>query len=350
MKPKESPDCFSPPISDEERGSNRESAAQSVQSAQSSVQSAQSAPSSVQSELSAQSAASLSRIDKVLSRNGFGSRKDVKKLLRRGAILLNGKPVYDPAVHVNIQSDVISLLSSNETVSKQTKIARDSVSQPAQSVSARVLTLRGEIYLMMNKPAGVVCANRDKDHRTVFDLFDCAPQSSSFSHAVSFSAGKLHCAGRLDLDSEGLLIITSDGKLSRKILSPDNHVPKTYAVSLRDEIDKSTKKAYTEKFARGFLVERERDEKAFVCKSARLEWAEEIADKIVAENARGFHCVLTIYEGKFHQVKRMFQSVNNSVVSLKRIKIGSLNLDRALPSGRTRELTQDEIKELTQAD
>lgn len=248
------------------------------------------------------------RIDKILSHHGFGSRKDVKSLLRGEYVTVNGNFVYDPGFLLDIESDVVV-------------------------VDGEEVRLQHDLYIMMNKCQDVVCANKDGEHRTVFDLLD-----ENLRH--KFLGGDLHCVGRLDIDTEGLLILTTDGKMTHKLLAPKTHVPKTYGVGLRDKYSAEEKTALTEKFAKGFFVEHEGRELGFDAEPAVLKFAgqnDEFSDDRI-------DCFLTITEGKFHQVKRMFSQVGNEVVYLKRISMGDLKLDSSIKLGEYRELTKDEVK------
>lgn len=254
------------------------------------------------------------RIDKILSHHGFGSRKDVKKLMRGGFVVVNGKAAFDPGMQIRIGSDTVL-------------------------VDGVEIKLQRDVYIMMNKCRDVVCANRDGEHRTVFDLLD-----DSVRH--KFLGGDLHCMGRLDIDTEGLLIITTDGALTHRLLAPKTHVPKTYAVALRDSLDERGKAAYVEKFARGFFVDREGNEDGFDALPAELEFA----DFEMENSSEKADCLLTIYEGKFHQVKRMFAQLGNEVVYLKRVAMGALKLDASIPLGSYRELSEREVSVLRGGD
>ena len=263
----------------------------------------------------------MERLDKVLAHHGFGSRKDVKKLCHQGIVFINGKTVTDPASKIDILKD--ELVIDGEKV-----------------------PLYSDLYIMLNKCKDLVCANKDGLHRTVFDLLD-----ESFRH--KFLGGDLHCMGRLDIDTEGLLILTTDGELTHKILSPKTHAPKTYAVGLRDKLTEEQKNEYVKKFSEGFWIDREQNEEGFNASPSELVWKEECTDKellAAAENNSSGQtdCFLTIYEGKFHQVKRMFSQSGNEVVYLKRVKMGSLYLDEKIPLGEYRELSEEEIKLLAE--
>ena len=271
----------------------------------------------------------MDRIDKILSHHGFGSRKDVKKLLRDERVTVNGKFVYDSGFQLDIEKDVVC-------------------------VDDEEIKLQHDVYIMMNKCADVVCANKDGEHQTVFDLLD-----ESLRH--KFLGGDLHCMGRLDIDTEGLLILTTDGKLTHRLLSPKTHAPKTYAVGLRDSLTEGEKQKYSEKFSKGFWIDREGNEDGFDAQSAELVFLEsndaaarmrqkanESANRDSESSRQDVaDCLLTIYEGKFHQVKRMFAQLGNEVIYLKRVKMGQLELDPAISPGGYRELSQDEIELLS---
>lgn len=267
----------------------------------------------------------MERIDKILSHHGFGSRKDVKKLLRDERVTVNGKFVYDSGFQLDIENDVVR-------------------------VDEEEIRLQHDVYIMMNKCQNVVCANKDGEHQTVFDLLD-----ESLKH--KFLGGDLHCMGRLDIDTEGLLILTTDGKLTHRLLSPKTHAPKTYAVGLRDSLTEEEKQKYTEKFSKGFWVDREQNEDGFDAQPAKIQFSisnggrsQEGGEKSPCDTARHVDCLLTIYEGKFHQVKRMFAQLGNEVVYLKRVKMGELELDPAIPLGGYRELTKEEVELLSISD
>jgi 16S rRNA pseudouridine516 synthase len=245
------------------------------------------------------------RLDKILSHQGFGTRKDVKKLLRSGLVTLNGKIVYDSAVHVDLEKD--TLCYDGETVDVQ-----------------------GELYLMMNKAGGCVCSTREGERETVYDFID-------FDLRQTHSGKKLHTMGRLDADTTGLLLITSDGELTHRLISPKNHVPKTYAVKLRDSTDEKQKTEYAQKLREGIQVPREQNEEGFLSESAELSWS---------TNEEGYDCELTVYEGKYHEVKRLFAALGNEVTALKRVSFACLSLDKKLAPGAYRELTEEELERL----
>lgn len=242
------------------------------------------------------------RLDKILSHQGFGSRKDVKKFLRSGSVTLNGTAVYDPSMHIDLSKDVLA-------------------------IDGEALEAQGELYLMMNKAGDCVCSTKEGQRSTVFDFIDESLRATK-------AGGLLHTMGRLDADTTGLLILTSDGELTHKLISPKNHIPKTYAVRLRDSVTSDERKRYEQELEAGIEVPPEGHEAGFLSESAVLVWSEK----------DGFDCELTVTEGKFHEVKRLFAALGNEVTALKRISFAGLALDPSLKSGSYRSLTEEEIE------
>lgn len=243
------------------------------------------------------------RLDKVLAKHGFGSRKDAQKLVRREGVLLNGQLCRSPDQHIDLDNDILE-------------------------VAGQVLQLRRHLHLMMNKCGGVVCSAKDGLHPTVFDLLD-----EQLRH--QFLGGSLHLVGRLDIDTEGLLVFTTDGTMTHRLTSPKTHVTKKYLVGLRDRVEPDLQPQLVERFRQGITIAPAGDDGEYLCQPAELEW---ISDR---------ECHLAITEGRYHQVKRMMAAVGNEVVSLKRIAMGGLNLDSSLDSGQYRELTAEELALLT---
>lgn len=203
---------------------------------------------------------------------------------------IDGKTVKDSSLHVNPEESEIRV--NNEAVH-----------------------YREFVYLMMNKPQGVISATEDSRHETVIDLLD--KQYKSF---------EVFPVGRLDIDTEGLLILTNDGQLAHRVLSPKKHVPKTYYAEVEGIVGQTDIAA----FKQGVTLD-----DGYETLPAKL-------DIIKSDTVSAIE--LTIYEGKFHQVKRMFEAVGKSVVYLQRIKMGALALDEALELGEYRELTEEEIQ------
>jgi 16S rRNA pseudouridine516 synthase len=234
------------------------------------------------------------RIDKMLANMGYGTRKEVKKLLKSGVVKIDGVVVKDPKTQVN----------------------------PTE----QVVTVRGEeveykefIYLMMNKPPGVVSATEDMIEETVVDLLE--EEDRVFSPFP---------VGRLDKDTEGLLLLTNDGQLAHQLLSPKKHVPKTYFAVIDGEVTAEDVAA----FRRGVVLD-----DGYETKPAEL---------VILKSGLRSDVEVTITEGKFHQVKRMFQAVGKRVIYLKRIQMGPLVLDPSLDVGEYRELTDEEVEMLKQ--
>lgn len=233
----------------------------------------------------------MDRLDKILVSQGIGSRKDVQKLIRSGEVTVNGEICKKPETKLDAESTLIS-------------------------VSGQALSYSEHIYIMMNKPAGVVSATEDRNDKTVIDILP-----------DEYKRNGLFPAGRLDKDTEGLLIITDDGDFAHRMLSPKKHVEKQYIAKLDKEITEDTIKSFEQGivFADGTK-----------CLPARLE---------VYENDRKCGLV-TICEGKFHQVKKMFICCGINVVHLQRISIGNLVLDSNLHTGESKLLTNLDIKSI----
>ena len=225
------------------------------------------------------------RLDKFVCDCTGLTRSQAGKLIRQGEILLNGVLCKQPSQQVR---DIDSVLYDGEP-----------------------LALIGPRYILLHKPAGYVCSTDDPDHNTVFVLLEEA------------NADKLHTVGRLDLDTTGLLLITDDGQWSHKISSPKHQCAKTYRAWLADPVEDSA----IAQFAEGVMLRGEKD----LTKPAQLE--------IVSPT----ECLLTIHEGRYHQVKRMFAALGNKVVRLHRERVGSLQLDAGLAEGEYRHLSADEI-------
>lgn len=234
------------------------------------------------------------RLDKLLSNMGYGSRKEIKILLKSKAVEVNGDFAKDVSMHIDTEKDQIIVFGEQVIYTEF-------------------------IYLMMNKPPGVISATEDKKDKTVIDLLDPLAQ-----HFKPFPVG------RLDKDTEGLLILTNDGQLTHQLLSPKKHVPKTYFAV----IDGRVMQEDVEKFAEGVTLE-----DGYLTKPGEL---------TILASGETSEIELTIMEGKFHQVKRMFESVGKKVTYLKRMSMGSLQLDESLELGDYRPLTETELAALQQ--
>lgn len=226
------------------------------------------------------------RLDKYISGCGYASRKEIKRLVRQGVVTVDGETAKKSDMDVSEDSEV--------------------------RVNGEELCYREFVYLMLNKPAGFVSATEDKKYPTVTELI-----GGEYAHFDVFPIG------RLDIDTEGLLILSNDGALAHEMTSPKKNVYKRYFAV----VDKPMGESDIEAFAEGM------DFKDFTAKSAKLE---------ITENPREVY--IEIAEGKFHQVKRMCERVGKTVTYLKRVSIGGLKLDDSLAPGESRELTDAELK------
>ncbi len=228
------------------------------------------------------------RLDKYLSLANVGSRKEVKKIIRQKRVAVNGIITENDDVHIDPYTDDIRLDD------EKLKVILD-------------------VYIMLHKPQGVVSATSDEMHKTVLECIDVELPFGCFP------------VGRLDIDTEGLLLITNDGDLSHRLLSPKRKVDKTYYVECRDPVDEQT--------------------------LAQLRFGVDIGDETLtlaakAELVSDRALLLTIREGRYHQVKRMLSSCGNQVTYLKRVAMGSLRLDEDLPLGSWRFLSEHEVEKL----
>lgn len=231
------------------------------------------------------------RLDKYLADAGAGSRADVKKQIRWGKVTVDGKTIRQPEFKID------------EATAEVTYKKEPVVYQKMK-------------YYMLHKPAGVVSATNDKKEKTVLDLLDAKLKKDMFP------------VGRLDKDTEGLLIITNDGDLAHRLLSPKKHVDKVYYA----KVDGVVTQKDVEIFAEGMDIGNEE-----VAKPSKL---------VILKSDEISEIELTIQEGKFHQVKRMFQAVGKEVVYLKRLSMGTLKLDETLEPGKYRALTEEEVEAL----
>ncbi len=230
------------------------------------------------------------RLDKYLADMQVGTRSEVKKYIRKGLVAVNGTCTKSPDYKVT-EEDVVTYLGKEIAYQKY-------------------------VYYMLHKPAGVVSATEDKIDKTVLDLL----------HGMNVK--DVFPVGRLDKDTEGLLLLTNDGAMAHELLSPKKHVDKVYYARVQGVVTEEDQKAFREGVDIG--------EKNLTL-PAQLE---------ILESGPISQIELTIHEGKFHQVKRMFQAVNNEVIYLKRLQMGTLRLDEGLELGAFRNLTEQEIASL----
>lgn len=294
------------------------------------------------------------RLDKILAKQGFGTRKDARRLIRQGLVGVNGAVCKAPETHIETSTDVLT-------------------------VEGKTLVLKTHYYFMMNKCAGVVCSAKDGLHKTVFDLLQETPPvtplrkvptemscseadtdevdtdkvGTDFSDSVgsdfiapvgsdadadilapirqSIISGELHLVGRLDIDTEGLLLLTTDGGLTHRLISPKSHVTKTYYIRLETPVSPEEQKTYSQQAEKGILIAPEGNDEEYLCKPAALTWISPL------------ECTLVITEGRYHQVKRMMAALGNNVLYLKRQAMAELHLDETLQPGQYRELREEEI-------
>ena len=240
------------------------------------------------------------RLDRFLANSGIGTRKEVKEILKKRKIKVNNVIVVDGSKHINEEKDVIHY-DGNE------------------------ISYKPFIYIMMNKPNGVISATEDNEHKTVIDLL-----------GEKYKTYSIFPVGRLDIDTEGLLLLTNDGQLAHNLLSPNKHVDKKYYVELRDPVSEKN----IEDLENGIKLE-----EGFITKDAKVKVIEN--SEIPIDKSNGHRNIskacITIKEGKYHQVKRMFRAIGNKVTYLKRIEMGNLKLDKDMELGQYRELSQKEI-------
>lgn len=228
------------------------------------------------------------KLDRYLSVQLGINRRDVKPMLAQGRILIDGIPAVDVYQFVDEFTHVL--------------------------LDGRILQAKDPVYLMINKPMGVVSATSDTKHKTVIDLLDRA------------DSGDLHIAGRLDFNSTGLVLLTNDGRWSRRLTAPETKVVKVYRVTLAKPINEN----YVQAFAAGMVFPYEN----ITTRPAKLEIINEVTANVY------------LSEGRYHQIKRMFGRFQNPVLTLHRSAVGSLLLDPSLAPGESRELTAMELREI----
>ncbi|MCF3944954.1 pseudouridine synthase [Oceanobacillus alkalisoli] len=229
------------------------------------------------------------RLDKMLSNMGIGTRKEVKAMLKKKLVTVNDEIVNNGSKHVEPETDVVI-------------------------VSGEKIVYEKYIYLMLYKPAGILSATRDHHTSTVVDLVD-----PYFQHFQPFPVG------RLDKDTEGLLLLTNDGDLAHRLLSPKKNVEKTYFATIQGRVTEED----IQKFKTGVDIGENK-----LTKPAEL---------VILRSGAISEIELTITEGKFHQVKRMFEAVGKKVTYLKRLRMGEISLDSVLQKGDYRRLNEEEL-------
>ncbi|MBQ8227748.1 MAG: rRNA pseudouridine synthase [Clostridia bacterium] len=231
----------------------------------------------------------MERLDKIIANSGTLSRKEVHRLIKSGAVSVNGITTKDRGFCIEPETAVIK-------------------------INGQVINLEKYVYIMLNKPEGVVSATKDPTEKTVVDLVP-----------AEFKKKNLFPAGRLDRNTTGFVLITDNGDFAHKILSPKNHIEKTYEARLAEAIDDLSLQKVAEGITLGDGTE---------CLPAKVKVLEGGDNPLVE---------IKICEGKYHQIKRMFAAVGNAVIELKRVKMGELPLDESLAPGECKVLSKDEV-------
>ncbi|PZL70023.1 16S rRNA pseudouridine(516) synthase [Enterococcus plantarum] len=235
------------------------------------------------------------RLDKFLAETGVGSRKEAKQLLKKNLVTVNDEIVKDGKTQIDEKQDIIKFAGEE-------------------------LTYQKYYYYLLHKPQGVISATEDKWDQTVIDLL----KDEDYREDI-------FPVGRLDKDTEGLLLLTNDGQLAHQLLSPKKHVDKEYFAIIQGIVTEEDIRYFAAGFA---LTDKE-----------QVKPSELIIESVDETNEQS-EIRLTIQEGKFHQVKRMFEAVDKKVVYLKRLRMGSLWLDEELILGEYRTLTEEELEKL----
>jgi 16S rRNA pseudouridine516 synthase len=234
------------------------------------------------------------RLDKIISNMGYGTRKEIKQLVKQGFVKVNGTIVKDSSIHIDPENSLVE-------------------------ISGEILNYREFTYIMMNKPKEVISATYDDELITVIDILD-----------ERLIKQNLFPVGRLDIDTEGLLLITNDGQLTHKLLSPKKRVPKKYYAVIEGRVEPQD----VLNFEEGIILD-----DGYKTLPSHLK---------ILRTGEYSEVEVIIYEGKYHQIKRMFKAINKKVQYLKRLEMASLKLDSTLQPGEYRELTKEEADILLQ--
>lgn len=232
----------------------------------------------------------MERLDKIIANSGTLSRKEVHRLIKSGAVSVNGITTKDRGFCIDPETAEIK-------------------------INGQAVSLEKYVYIMLNKPEGVVSATKDPTEKTVVDLVPAELKKKN-----------LFPAGRLDRNTTGFVLITDNGDFAHKILSPKNHIEKTYEARLVERIDEESLKKVAEGITLGDGTE---------CLPAKVKVLEDGENPLIE---------IKICEGKYHQIKRMFAAVGNAVIELKRVKMGQLPLDENLVPGECKILSKEEVE------
>lgn len=227
------------------------------------------------------------RIDKFLANSGIATRSQIRKIIKQKRVKVNDNLITNPSIYIDENKDKVYLDNN-------------------------LVEYKPFVYIMLNKPSGYVCANDDKKHKTVFDLLN-----------NEYSTYDLFVVGRLDIDTQGFVLITNDGKFAHKLLTPKSNKYKKYYVKTLNNIEnKDINKLQSSIIFKDFTTK----------------------DNAIVEKIDDKTCYISISEGKFHQVKKMFIACGNEVVFLKRVSINNVSLDENLLPGQFRQLTLSELE------
>lgn len=238
-------------------------------------------------------------VDHVLSRLGLCNDRTFKKFIQTHKVQIK-------------KTDLIQVKSRDQKIDTEFE---------ALFIDDNQIHIPEHLYLILNKPAGVVCSRVSDSHKTVFEFLSSEIKSHPFYK-------NLHVAGRLDSDSRGLVLITSNGKFSSSLVEPQNHVIKTYEVELLNHVSADKQAEYLYAFKNGIDLPAEKKSEAFRTKPAELEFT--------GTGKTETHCIVRLREGKFRQIRRMFAFLGNEVTDLKRISIGTVVLPEDLSEGQMR--------------
>jgi len=239
-------------------------------------------------------------IGKVLISQGFCKERTIGTFLKNHSVKINGQPVKNRTHLVDSEFDDIEIDDNH-------------------------LEKIQHLYVMINKPAGYVCSTVSDRHPTVFDLLDELKKEENWN--------QLHCVGRVDSETTGLLLLTTNGAFSHFLTEPENNIEKSYYVKLQNKVSVEEQKCYIEKCKTGIEVDEEKKSPAFIAKPGLLEW---LSDD---------QCIITFTEGKFHEVRRIFLKLGNMVADLQRISMNNIKLDEKLNPGEYKLLKRKEIEE-----
>ncbi len=234
----------------------------------------------------------MMRLDRFLVNQGFGSRKEVQKLIKSGVVKVNEEVIDDPSYHIDPNKDIVN-------------------------IDGEEIEYKENFYFMLNKPKGYITAAYDEKYPTVMDLFSSEPMID-----------KLFPIGRLDIDTEGLLIITSDGQLAHRITHPKWNIEKEYFVIVDGDVSDIDFSRYEKE---GIYLKKEK----YKTKPFKVE--------VLKTSPEESEILITITEGKYHIIKNIMSELKHEVLYLKRVRIGPLRLDEDLAPGEYRELTKEEI-------